>query len=226
MHSALPLSPRRRRRATVLAALAGASLAGAGCASPPPDAPYVAPAPGTVYDYGDFSNTVTKVDGWRTSFTDDRGRAGQRVALFITENPAQPVTVDAAALDSLWPLRLGRHVTLKTQRGDELYKWEFRVLDTATVEVPAGTITTNVGAGVQTPELVRSPQTAGGVVHTWWYAPEAKAVVRFESAYVLGPSAGRRFQGTLKAIRPAGAGADSGAAGGAAGAPPSGAPPR
>ena len=203
--------PPRSRRGGLLAAFAVAAVASA-CESPPAPVPYVAPAPGTVYDYGDFTNTVTRVDGWRTTFTDDRGRPGQRLALFITEDPQRPLVVDAAALDSLWPLQLGRRLTLRTQQGDELFKWEFRVLDTATIEVPAGRFATTVVEGVQTPELVHSPRTAGSVVHTWWYAPEANAVVRFESAYLLGPAAGRRFEGTLKAIRAPGARADSGPA--------------
>ena len=200
-----------RRRAAALAGVACVAVVGgvAGCGHAPEPAPYVAPAPGTVYDYGDFTNTVTSVDGWRTAYVDNLGREGSRLALFITEDPTRPVAVDSAALDSLWPLTLGHEVTLHAQQGEERHRWVFRVLDTATVEVPAGKFAAYVVEGVQTPELVRSPEAAGSVVHTWWYAPDARAVVRFESAYLLGPAAGRRFEGTLKGIRAPGAAADS-----------------
>ncbi len=141
------------------------------------------------------------MDGWRTTFVDDRGREASRIGLFITEDPRQPLNVDSVALDSLWPLELGRKVQMKARQGEEVYRWDFSVLDTVTVQVPAGRFTTLVVEGVQTPELVRSPQGASTVLHTWWFAPEANAVVRFQSTYLMGPGTGRRFEGQLKAIR-------------------------
>jgi len=59
------------------------------------------------------------------------------------------------------------------------------------------------------------------VLHTWWYAPEANAVVRFQSAYLAGAGQGRRFAGTLHGIRRPAAG-DS--AGDSVAAPPPSAP--
>lgn len=212
----------RRGPAAALAALACAAAIGCAADDGVAAAPYVAPPPGTVYDYGDFSNTVTASDGWRTTYTDDRGREGRRVALFMTEDPSRPITVEPAALDSLWPLRLGRRVTLRTMRGEERDRWEFSVLDTATVTVPAGTFQAIVVEGVQTPELVHSPEAATSVVHTWWYAPEVAAVVQFQSAYVMGPAVGRRVEGRLQAVR--GPGTASAAADSAAAAPPAAAP--
>jgi hypothetical protein len=223
-------SPGARRRA--LLALGALGLALAACEEAPPPAPYVAPALGTTYDYGTFTNTVTKVEGWRTTFTDDKGREGQRIALFIEEDPRRPLVVDLAALDSLWPLQLGRRVALKTQLGDELFRWEFAVLDTTTVQVEAGTFRALVVEGIHTPELIRDPRQASTRLYTWWYAPEANAVVRVETTYLAGPGQGQRHTATLRGIRAPGAGdsaakaggvdAAKGATGAAATAPPRG----
>jgi hypothetical protein len=204
MRQLLPaLLPRRgclTPRAIVAAGLVG--LAGlTACSGPPPAIAYSAPAPGTVYDYGDFTNTITAVDGWRTTYVDDRGRTARRVALFITENPQRPLDVDSVALGSLWPLRLGAATTVRTRAGEEVYRWKFRVVDTTTVTVPAGTFAATVVEGIEVPELVHAPQQASSVLNTWWYAPAARAVVRFESTYLTGPVQGRRVIGELKAIR-------------------------
>ncbi|HEY0972783.1 MAG TPA: hypothetical protein VGE02_17565 [Gemmatimonadales bacterium] len=199
-------------------------VAAGACDYPAQSAAYVAPEPGTVYDYGDFTNTVTAVDGWRTTFVDDQGREARRIGLFITEDPRRPLSVDSVALDSLWPLELGRKVQMKARQGEEVYKWEFSVLDTVTVQVPAGRFTTLVVEGVQTPELVRSPEAASTVLHTWWFAPEANAVVRFQSTYLMGPATGRRFEGQLRAIRHQPAPGDSGAVGDSGAAAPAAAP--
>ncbi|HEU4631115.1 MAG TPA: hypothetical protein VFS08_15295 [Gemmatimonadaceae bacterium] len=229
----MPTSPQRPRslclpaatRPLALLALTGITACGSAASMPP--VAYRTPVPGTVYDYGTFTNRITAVDGWRTSYVDDRGREGRRVALFITEDPRRPLVVDSVAVDSLWPLRLGHGATVLAHQGEEVYRWEFRVLDTTTVTVPAGTFRTIVVEGTQLPELVRVPQAATSAVHTWWYGPTLGAVVRFRSVYLTGPSAGRRFEGELRAIRAPGAAdsaaaqpetgpaADSGAAGGA-----------
>lgn len=209
----LPFLAHRRRGATASARPAGVALGlamlaacGSGAMDP---APYVAPAPGTVYDYGTFSNTVTAADGWRTQFVDDGGRGGSRLALFITEDPSAPVDVPPVALETLWPLKLRNQVRMQARVGEEVYHWEFRVLDTATVTVEAGTFRTYVVEGMHVPELVRDPQAASTTLHTWWYAPEAEAVVRFESSYLGGPATGRRVGGELRAIRTAAVGAST-----------------
>lgn len=207
------------------AAAAGAALAAlVACSAPPPPPTvgYSTPAPGTVYDYGTFTNTITAVDGWRTTYVDDAGREARRVALFITEDPRRPLRLDSAAVGGLWPLRLGAATTLRAHRGDEVDRWQFRVLDTTTVTVPAGTYAAFVVEGIVTPELTHAPAAASTVLNTWWYAPSAQAVVRFESTYLTGPAKGRRVEGELRAIRPP-AGVDSAAARGgvadSAGAP-------
>ena len=210
-----PAAGRRRRRAAAHAALVPLAACAGGEAPSP--APYAPPAPGTTYDYGAFSNTITGVDGWRTSYVDDAGREGRRVGLFITEDPRRPLVVQVAALDSLWPLTLNRRVELRTTQGEEVYTWQFTIADTATVEVGAGTFRTYVVEGVHVPQLVRDPNQAATVIHTWWYAPEPEAVVRFESTYLSGPAKGRRFAGALRAIRAA-------APGDSTGRPPAGAP--
>ena len=192
----------RRRRGMLVAAL---TLGAGACDAGPEPVPYVAPAPGTVYDYGAFTNTVTSSDGWRVRFTDNQGRQAERVGLFLTSDPAEPLEVAPAALDSLWPLELGRELAFRVKRGPETHRWEFRVMAGERVTVPAGTFETVVVQGVQAPELVRSPQTAATVLNSWWYAPSVNAVVRFRTTYLSGPGQGRVVEGELRSIRTAGA---------------------
>ncbi len=188
---------------TMLACLA---LLGLGaCDADPQTAPYVAPAPGTVYDYGQFTNTITSADGWRVRFSDNQGRQAERVGLFLTGDVEEPLQVDPAALDSLWPLKPGREAAFEARRGPEVWRWELRVLEGEEITVPAGTFQTFVVQGVQTPELVRSPQTSATVLHAWWYAPAINSVVRFRTTYLTGPAQGRVVEGELRGITPASA---------------------
>jgi len=197
------LAPVARRRPGIPAALLAAALAlgASACDLGPPEAPYVAPAPGTVYDYGDFTNTIVSADGWRVRYSDNLGREGERIGLFLTGDLAEPLQVDPAVLDSLWPLRPGHETAFQVRRGPEVWRWELRVLPVEEeVTVGAGRYRTIVVQGVQTPELVRSPRTASTVMHSWWYAPEAKTVVRFRTTYLAGPGQGRIVEGALQGI--------------------------
>lgn len=192
---------RRRFRPPAAALAAALALGASACDLGPPEAPYVAPAPGTVYDYGDFTNTIVSSDGWRVRYSDDRGREGERVGLFLTGDVVEPLQVDPAVLDSLWPLRPGHETAFQVRRGPEVWRWELRVLPVEEeVNVGAGRYRTIVVQGVQTPELVRSPRAASTVMHSWWYAPEAKTVVRFRTTYLAGPGQGRVVEGALRGI--------------------------
>lgn len=166
---------------------------------------YSPPPVGTLYDYGAQTNTITEVNGWRTSYRDNLGREGTRLGLFITEDPRRPLTVDSAAIGALWPLRVGRQTALTVKRDSEVYRWNFDVTDTATITVPAGTFKTFIVQGVERPELVRNPVAAVTVSNQWWVAPPHNTVVRFVSTYVTGPAAGRQVVGELKAVRTASA---------------------
>lgn len=199
-------SPGARRRSwysTVL--LAGAVAIGVtACDLGPPEAPYVEPSPGTVYDYGDFTNTIVSADGWRVRYSDNHGRQGERIGVFLTGDPREPLQVESAVLDSLWPLRPGHETAFRVRRGPEVWRWELRVLPVEEeVTVGAGRYRTIVVQGVQTPELVRSPRTAAAVLHSWWYAPDVEAVVRFRTTYLAGPAEGRVMEGALQSIRQA-----------------------
>ncbi|HET7274848.1 MAG TPA: DUF3108 domain-containing protein [Longimicrobiaceae bacterium] len=163
-------------------------------------APYVAPTSGTTYFYEGLSNTITAVDGWRTEFTDGQGREGARLALFITDTPQQPVEVDSATLGDLWPLDVNNTSVVKVHRGPEVWRLDFRVTRTQNITVPAGTFDTYVVQAVETPELVRDPQSASTAMYTWWYAPEVAAVVRFRTSYLTGPATGRVVESSLNRI--------------------------
>jgi hypothetical protein len=185
--------------------LCAAAVPLAACKPDVPPMPYTPPPVGTVYDYGGQTNTITKVDGWRTSYRDNLGRDGSRLGLFITEDPRQPFTEDSAAMGALWPLRLGQQTVVTVKRDSEAYRWDFDVTDTATITVPAGTFSTFIVQGVERPTLVRNPRTAVTVSNRWWVARPNNAVVRFVSTYLTGPAAGRQVVGELKAIRTASA---------------------
>lgn len=184
--------------------------------------PYSPPPVGTVYDYGGQTNTITKVDGWRTTYRDDVGREGTRLALFITEDPRRPFTPDSVAIGELWPLRPGQQTVVIVKRDSEEYRWEFDVTDTTTITVPAGTFSTFIVEGVEKPQLVRNPARAVTVSNRWWVAQPNNTVVRFSSTYLTGPAAGRQVVGELKAIRMAGASDSASRADSARAAPRSG----
>lgn len=141
-------------------------------------APYVPPAVGTRYVYTSFAQTITANDGLRTRFVDHRNLPGERLALFIPQNPAAPLTVDPAALARVWPLRVGRETRVATARGPLRWEWRLRVVGTERVRVPAGTFDTYVVEAVEVATRTATP-TAEPRVTTFWYAPAGGAVVRF-----------------------------------------------
>lgn len=136
------------------------------------------PVVGTRYVYTSFAQTITANDGLRTRFVDHRNLPGERLALFIPQNPANPLTVDAAALARIWPLRVGREARVATARGPLRWEWRFRVVGTERVRVPAGTFDTYVVEAVEVATRTANP-TAEPQVTTFWYAPENGTVVRF-----------------------------------------------
>jgi len=200
-----PRSPGRIRGVTRIAMLCAAALPLAACEPDVPPMPYTPPPVGTVYDYGGQTNTITKVDGWRTAYRDNLGREGSRLGLFITEDPRHPFSGDEVAIGELWPLRLGQQTVVTVKRDSEEFRWDFDVTDTATITVPAGTFSTFIVQGVERPTLVRNPRTAVTVSNRWWVARPNNAVVRFVSTYLTGPAAGRQVVGELTAIRTASA---------------------
>lgn len=163
-------------------------------------AAYTAPEPGTVYEYSGLKNSIVSVDGWRTHYKDGRGREGVRIAHFITDDPSRPITVDTTELKQLWPLRLGKETKVTVKRGDEVWEWEFRVVGTEMVFVPAGEYMTYIVQAVESPKLVRDPKSAYSASYSWWYAPRANAVVKFKTTYLSGPATGREFGSELEGI--------------------------
>jgi hypothetical protein len=143
-------------------------------------APFAPPPPGTRFVYTTISNTVTRRDGWRTYFTDDKGRAGAHIGGFIPDNPDSPLSFDSKALASLWPLRLRAAADVETRRDPLAWRWSLTVVDTATVTVPAGRFHTYVVQAIETPRIAASRNPRVNVT-TFWYAPALGAVVRFRS---------------------------------------------
>ena len=167
----------------------------AGATTTMPAAPYVRPRVGTRYVYRGFSNVITSAKGWRVEFRDSLGRKGARIGLFISDNPAEPLTVERGSLDSLWPLRPGATTTIVTGRKGFKWQWQLHVVDTETVVVPAGRFLTYIVEGVQS-TLVTVRGGAATNATTWWYAPEIGAVARVMAlaAGDSGKSAARRAE--------------------------------
>lgn len=182
--------------------LVGAALLSlaAACGGVKP-APYVPPAPGTVYFWSGGMVTQAKENrGLRSSYVDLLGRTGSRIALFIPESPGRPAVVDSAAVSKLWPLQVGKEGTLQVKRGDEVEEWEFRVRAYEQVSVPAGSFMAYWVQATQMPKLARDPKNAISATHSWWYAPELNAVVRWSSKYMTGPTAGKEFGASIEEI--------------------------
>lgn len=163
-------------------------------------APYVPPAVGTRYVYTSFAQTITANDGLRTRFVDHRNLSGERLALFIPQNPATPLIVDSAAVARIWPLRVGREARVATARGPLQWEWRLRVVGTERVRVPAGTFDTYVVEAVEVATRTANP-TAAPQVTTFWYAPANGAVVRF-SIGILGRAVRRVTQQELVRVEP------------------------
>lgn len=156
-----------------------------------PAAPYVSPAVGTRYVYTNFTNVVTKTDGWRTWFDDPKRGPIVMIARLIPENAKVPLAIpDSHALKRLWPLRLGTNIVFHTSRGEEQQQWNLVVSDTETVTVPAGRFLTYRIDGTENSTLTRNPDMAVTNMTTWWYAPAPAAVVRVKFVQARGPRQG------------------------------------
>lgn len=149
-------------------------------------APYVAPAAGTRYVYRDYVNVVTRSDGWRTYFTDQRGRPGLHTGVFIPDDPTAPLSLDVSDIARLWPLRVGSSTKVPTSRGPLQWRWELSVIDTATIRVPAGRFATYVVQAIEVPVVAATPQPSVNYT-TFWYAPSVGAVVRFKAGQLVSP---------------------------------------
>lgn len=163
-------------------------------------APYVAPRIGTRFVYTAMANTITRVSGWKTYFTDHRGQLGMRQALFIPDDPQSPLTVSDSSLRSIWPLKVGKETRIMTQRGETRYLWQFTVAARETVSVATGTYATYRVDGVQQTLATRDPARAITNIYTWWYAPELRAIVRVNFLQAVGSRQGAMVKNQLVAI--------------------------
>src|SRR5687768_12812815 len=118
---------RRLAAAVALGLTALPALAARGVAQPLAPAAYKPPAAGTRYVFSTIAHTVMETRGWRTFFTDARGRPGAYVGMFIPDNPEAPLTVDERALAKLWPLRIGSSAQISTRRAPLEWRWKITV---------------------------------------------------------------------------------------------------
>lgn len=180
--------PGRPARALLVAAVLSTPAA---CAAPPPEpAPFVHPEVGTVYRYRDVVNVVMETDGIRMRYKDHLDRVAERVGLFLTTSPENPVQIDTVALMSLWPLEVGKEAVVEIRSGEQVYEYEFVVQRVEPVETGFGTFDSYIVQGVVSPKLVRDPALAQTVMTSWWYSPELNAVTRFRTTYLAGPGEG------------------------------------
>ena len=155
-------------------------------------APYVALPAGTEYQYSNFTNRVTRSDGWHTWFVDARNRPGLHVGFFILDDPRQPSRFDAAALDKLWPLVVGNRTSVTLHRPDGTEEvWDIAVSDTATIGVPLGEVFTYHVRAVQKASILKRGTPGYANLYEFWYAPAWGAVVRLSFAGAAGPAQGR-----------------------------------
>jgi hypothetical protein len=197
------------KRALMLLALAGTGqleaqsanrLGGSSAASPRlPPAAYKAPAPQTQWVYDAFSQHILAASDWRVTFQDGEDRPGALLGFFIPDNPTDPLKVTKGSLARLWPLTVGTATTLETSRGPLRWQWQFRVVDTERVVVPAGEFDTYVVEATQS-TLVAPAGGAATTITTYWYAPSVNAVVRLLSLRAVGPQAGQRTRAQLMRI--------------------------
>jgi len=164
------------------------------------EANYTPPEPGTVYHYQGGFNRITGNNGMRTFFEDSAGGKGARVALFLPDHPEYPIKVDSTDLAIIWPLKIGNEGIIRTERGIEVWNWEFRINTLESVKVPAGTYDAFVVQAIESPELIRDPRAGYTASYQWWYAPKINAVVKFRVTYLSGAVKGRVVTSQLVGI--------------------------
>ncbi|MBI2796868.1 MAG: hypothetical protein HYX65_09205 [Gemmatimonadetes bacterium] len=185
-----------------LHAASGARMArGQQVESPPagpslPNAPYVAPAVGTREVYTGFVNRIARNAGWRTEYTDNAGRPGARMGLFMADNPKMPVAMDTALFTRLWPLRRNGEVVIETQRYPRKWLWKIKVLGTERVKVPAGTFDCWVVETLEQPTVTTS-KVAYSYVSVFYYAPSIASVVKFKQTVLSGTRRGQARRAEL-----------------------------
>ncbi len=162
-------------------------------------AAYSVPQVGTVYRYRGFTNRVTDARGMTVSFVDDSGRAMNRIATFITEDPAHPIQFDGARLAPLWPLKIGNKVVVPVRVDAEQWQWTFEVTGEQLIETQAGEFRTFVVDALQE-RLDSASGPPVSIGYTLNYAPSVGAVVRFQTSILGGPGQGRSFGSELRAI--------------------------
>lgn len=162
-------------------------------------AAYSAPKIGTVYRYRGFSNRVTAARGMSVSFVDDSGRAINRIATFITEDPAHPIQFDEARLAPLWPLKIGNKAVVPVRVDAEEWQWTFDVTGEQLIETQAGEFRTFVVDALQQRlDSASGPPVSLG--YTINYAPSLGVVVRFHTSVLAGPGRGRSFGSELRSV--------------------------
>ena len=147
---------------------------------------FKAPPVGTVCQYNNFTTTIASVDGHEISY-DAGSRTNMKLYGWLMTDPRGSAKFDRSAIDSLWPLSVGKTASLKVTRKTGMWRITFSVVGRETVSVPAGNFETFV---VQ--------ENQRGIGHryekerTRWYSPELGTLVKSESLVTKGVSYGKR----------------------------------
>ena len=111
-----------------------------------PDGTWNAPPIGTkaVYNYG-AAWEVIHIDGGKVYVKGDRGNETQDTAFYIYRGmmdglsfDGEVVSIDMAALDKLFPLKVGNKTTLSSYIGDWKFKTTYKVVSHKTVDTVLG----------------------------------------------------------------------------------------
>jgi hypothetical protein len=142
-------------------------------------------APGSVFEnsYGN-KVIVTRVQGHEIEFRNQRGQKFVSHALLYSVNPRVLGNEDViAAVDALWPLEEGKHVSAWVYNSDWLWELSWRVVGRESVSVPAGTFDAWI--------IEHTERSLGdGYVYRAqiWYAPAIGWNVHYRGQVVTPPS--------------------------------------
>lgn len=159
---------------------------------------FKAPKIGTTFKWSDGGQlTITEVKGLAVFGENATGKPLYSYGRII---PSPHYRFDQSKVDGLWPLKVGKSVTIDTSgtTGDgRSASWDFivQVLQIETVTVPTGTYDTFVI------EIVQKGTSGGGKGYTGkttsWYAPSVGVGVKFTFEVLEGRNYGQKNSGEL-----------------------------
>ena len=152
-----------------------------------PSAPFAHPAEKTLFQFGDRATTITRSEGWRTWFVDEKENQGGFVGGFVPDHPSRPLAFSEQRLAEFWPLQVGKAIDIVMARDTNSWLWRLRVIGTEEVTVPAGTYKTFVIEGIEASQQSGPDLRPITTLYQWWYAPKINFVVRLMERRITGP---------------------------------------